>query len=134
MLRITGPMATAFVALTLGAGGAAWAQGGHTHKSPHGGDILEVANHHIEFKADSTGAIAVWLLDEKQMPLAPPSGATVTLMPKGGEQVTLPLQVDAAGQRLTAHFDAKKLTAFQAVVRMTVAGTKRNLRFHHPSH
>ncbi len=119
--------------LTLFAGTTSVAQaGGHAHKSPHGGDIVEVANRHVEFKTDSTGTIAVWLLDERQMPLAPPSGASVTLMPKGGEQVILPLHVDAAAKRLVAHFEAKKFTAFQAVVSMTVAGSKRNLRFLHP--
>lgn len=128
--------AAALVALLAGIVGTLRAQapGGHAHRSPHKGEILEVANHHVEFKADSTGLIAVWLLDQKQKPLAPPSGATVTLMPASGEQVTLPLQVDAEGQRLTATFDPKKLTAFQAVVSMSVAGSKRNLRFHYPSH
>lgn len=120
--------------VALVAAGRAQAPAGHTHTSPHGGDIVEVANHHIEFKADSTGAIAVWLLDAQQKPVAPPSGANVTLMPAAGSQVTLPLQVDAAGQRLVARFDPKKLRSFQAIVSLPIAGTRHNVRFRYPAH
>ena len=110
------------------------APGGHTHASPHGGDIVEVAEHHIEFKADSTGLIAVWVLDGKMKTMAPPAGASVTLIPPTGAQVTLTLQVETAAQRLTAHFDPAKYPSFRAVVSLMIAGTKRNLRYHYPGH
>jgi len=60
--------------------GRAQAPAGHTHTSPHGGDIVEVANHHVEFKVDSAGSIAVWLLDSHEKTVAPPTGASVTLI------------------------------------------------------
>lgn len=109
------------------------AQGGHAHASPHGGDIIEVAEHHVEFKADSTGLIAVWVLDSKMKPTAPPSGGSVTLIPSGGAQVTLPLQVESTAQRLVAHFDPAKFSSFQAVVSIPIGGTKRNLRYRYPA-
>ncbi len=118
--------------VALGMTGRAQAPAGHTHTSPHGGEIVEVANHHVEFKADSTGSIAVWLLDAREKTVAPPTGASVTLIPTTGDQVTLPLEVDPAAQRLVARFDPRTLTAFQAVVSLAVGGTRRNLRFRYP--
>jgi hypothetical protein len=106
----------------------------HAHATPHGGDVTEVAGHHVEFKADSTGAITVWLLDERQRPVAPPSGATVTLMPAAGSQVIIPLQVDSAAQQLTARFDPRQYASFQAVVSLSITGTRQNVRFRYPSH
>ena len=131
--------ATALIsALTIGLAGAARAQvpapAAHSHTSPHGGEIAEVAEHHVEFKADSTGFISVWLLDEHQRTVAPPSGATVTLMATGRTQVTIPLQVEAAAQRMVARFDPRQFASFQAVVSLSIAGAKRNLRFRYPSH
>lgn len=138
MRRFIGSTAALAAVLGFAAGAPLRAQtpapGGHSHTAPHGGDIVEVAEHHIEFKADSSGAISVWVLDAKEKTIAPPAGASVTLIPTKGDQVTLPLQVDAAGQRLTAHFDAAKFPSFQAVVSLMIAGSKRNLRFRYPGH
>lgn len=109
--------------------------GGHTHATPHGGDVMEVANHHVEFKADATGVIQVWLLDDQERTVAPPDGSSVTLIGSGarmgsaGNQVTLPLTVDSASQRLHTAFDVRKFPAFQAVVSITVERKRRNLRF-----
>ena len=131
-------MAWLVSAVTVGLVGAARAQGqapaAHTHASPHGGEIAEVADHHVEFKADSTGSISVWLLDAHEKTVTAPSGASVTLIDATGTQVTLPLQVDATAQRLDARFDPRKLTTFQAIVSMPIAGTKHNLRFRYPAH
>lgn len=120
---------------TLSFGAVLWAQepGGHAHAAPHGGKVVEAAKHHVEFKADSSGAIAVWLLDAQQKTVTPPSGGKVTLMPAGGEQLTLPLKVDAEAQRLVAQFDPKKLRAFQAVVTLPIEGKRHNSRFHYPA-
>ena len=95
--------------------------------------MVEVAEHHVEFKADSSGAIGVWLLDAHEKVTAPPGGGRVTLMPEQGDQVTLPLTVEAEAQRLTARFDPKKLTAFQAVVSLPIEGKRHNFRFQYPS-
>ena len=130
--------ATAAIVALLGVGTGAGAQGqnpppqGHAHVSPHGGEIVEVAEHHVEFKADSSGTIAVWLLDVHQRTMAPPDGASVTLIAGGGTQMTLPLQVDAASQRLVARFDPLKFASFRAVVSLSIAGSRRNLRFRYP--
>ena len=120
--------------VTVGFVGLARAQspGEHTHTAPHGGEVVEVAEHHVEFKADSSGAIAVWLLDKDRKTATPPAGGKVTLMPEEGEQVTLPLEVDAKAQRLVAEFDPKKLKAFQAVVSLPIEGNRHNFRFHYP--
>ena len=69
----------------------AHAPAAHSHAAPHGGEIVEAGGHHVEFKADSTGAAQVWLLDEKQQTVSPPPGATLTLVagqgaPVGGSQ------------------------------------------------
>jgi hypothetical protein len=132
--------ATALV-LGLGAGSVAraqsapaGAQGGHIDAAPHGGTVIGIANHHVEFKADSTGTILVWLLDGKEKTVTPPAGGTVTLIGAGTDQVTLPLAVDAPAQRLTAKFDTGKFPTFQAVVSMTIEGKRQNLRFRYPSH
>ena len=121
-------------AITLGFSGWAMAQASseHSHTTPHGGEVVEVAEHHVEFRADSTGAIAVWVLDAQQKPVEPPGGGELTLMPDQGEPVTLPLTVDAEGQRLTATFDPKTLKAFQAVVSLPIEGKRHNFRFHYP--
>lgn len=124
----------------IGVGIAARAQGqtpaphAHSHTAPHGGEVVEVANHHVEFKADSAGTIAVWLLDAKEETVAPPAGASVTLIAGGATQVTIPLQVEAAAQRLVARFDPRKFSTFQAVVSVPIAGTRHNVRFRYPGH
>ena len=120
--------------VALGAAGQAQAPAGHTHMSPHGGDIVEVANHHVEFKADSAGSIAVWLLDAHEKTVALPTGASVTLIDATGGQVSVPLQVDAAAQRLVARFDPQKFATFQAIVSLPIAGTRHNVRFRYPAH
>lgn len=114
----------------------AWAQaaGGHAHTAPHGGEVVEAAGHHVEFKAEPSGTISVWLLDAKQKTMAPPAGGKLTLMPDGGEQVTLPLNADPASQALVTRFDASKLKAFQAVVSLPIEGKRHNFRFRYPSH
>ncbi len=126
------------IGLAIGLVGAARAYGqapaGHAHTAPHGGEVVEVANHHVEFKADSSGAIYVWLLDARQKPVAAPAGAAVTLVGSGGAQVTLPLQAQSASQQLVARFDPQKFARFQAVVSITIAGTRHNLRFRYPGH
>ncbi len=104
----------------------------HTHTAPHGGEVIEVAEHHVEFKADSTGSISVWLLDEQQQVLPAPSGASITLMGAGGSQVTIPLQADTASQRLVARFDPRTFATFRAVVSLPITGTRHNLRFRYP--
>ena len=106
--------------------------GGHAHASPHGGEVTGVGSHHVEFKADSSGTIQVWLLDAKEKTVAPPADAKVTLIGGGENQVTVPLQVDQAAQRLTAKFDARKFTTFQAVVSLQIEGKRQNLRFRYP--
>lgn len=131
MLRIA--MLAGGITFGVGATLRAQAPGGHTHTAPHGGEVVEVAEHHVEFKADSSGAIAVWLLDEHEKVTTPPSGGKVTLMPDEGTPVTLPLKVDAEAQRLTAHFDPRKLPAFQAVVSLPIDGKRHNFRFHYPA-
>lgn len=120
--------------LTFGLGAAARAQApaGHTHAAPHGGEVMEVAKHHVEFKAEPSGAISVWLLDAGKKAMTPPAGGTVTLMPENGEQVTVPLKAEPDSQRLVARFDPKKLKAFQAVVSLPIEGKRRNFRFHYP--
>ena len=127
---------TTLVGLLVGfsSAGRAQAPAGHTHASPHGGDVVEVLKHHVEFKADSTGSIAVWLLDAQQKPVPQPAGASVTLMGPGGTQVTVPLQVDTAAQRLVARFDPRKFSTFQAIVSLSIAGTRHNVRFRYPAH
>lgn len=127
-IRMVGALLIGFSAV-----GRAQAPGGHTHTSPHGGDIVEVANHHVEFKADSTGSIAVWLLDAHETAVAPPTGGSVTLVDAAGGQVTVPLQADAAAQRLVARFDARRFTTFQAIVSLPIAGTRHNVRFRYPA-
>lgn len=130
------------VALTLATAMRAQAQGNHpadahththTHSAPHGGDIVEVSEHHIEFKADSSGMVQVWLLDAKEQPIAPPAGATVSLMGSNGSHVTVPLEVDRGAERLIGKFDPQRFKAFQAVVTLQVAGARHNLRFRYPS-
>lgn len=125
-------------ALTIGLAGAstahaqAKAEAGHSHAAPHGGEVMGVGSHHVEFKADSSGAIQVWLLDGKEKPVDPPADGSVTLMGSGDNQVTLPLAIDKVSQRLHAKFDAKKFATFQAVVSMTIEGKRQNLRFRYP--
>ncbi|MDZ4862141.1 MAG: hypothetical protein SGJ01_01750 [Gemmatimonadota bacterium] len=111
----------------------AQAAGGHAHAGPHGGAVVEVAEHHVEFTADSTGKIAIWVLNEQMKPTAPPPGGSIALMPEGAEQVSLPLKVDDLSQSLVARFDPRTLHAFQAVVSLTIEGKRHNFRFHYPA-
>lgn len=128
-------IATLAGGLTFGLSAVLWAQtpGGHAHAAPHGGEVVEAAKHHVEFKADSSGAIAVWLLDAQRKPVAPPSGGKVTLIPAGGEQLTLPLKVDVKARQLVAQFDPQKLRTFQAVVSLPIEGKRLNFRFQYPA-
>lgn len=132
--RTTAAVIGLAVGLVAGARAYGQAPAGHSHTAPHGGEIVEVANHHVEFKADSSGAIYVWLLDARQKPVAQPSGATLTLIGTGGVQVTLPLQAQTGSQQLVARFDPQKFPSFQAVVSVPIAGTRHNLRFRYPGH
>ena len=127
----------AVAAVGFAAGLRAQAPGGHTHAhaAPHGGEVVEAAGHHVEFKVDPSGALWVWLLDAQEKPIAPVAGGRVTLIPEGpeGEQVTLRLQVDSANQRLATQFEATKFKAFEAVVSLPVEGRRHNFRFHYPA-
>ena len=140
MRRKIGVTAAIIGLIGVGAARGAWAQGQtpaphtHSHTAPHGGEVVEVANHHVEFKADSSGVISVWLLDAHEQTVAPPTAATVTLIAGGGAQITLPLQAEAGSQRLVARFDPQKSPSFQAVVSVSIAGTKHNVRFRYPGH
>lgn len=138
MRKYIGLTAVLVGVISLTAGAPLWGQtppsAPHAHKAPHGGEVVEIANHHVEFKADSLGAIAVWVLDAKQKTVAPPKGASVTLIGAAGAQVTLPLQIEVAAQQLVAHFDPAKFLRFQAVVSIPISGAKRNLRFRYPGH
>ena len=136
MQRILTRAVTMLGALLVGftTAGRAQAPAGHTHTSPHGGDIVEVANYHVEFKADSTGAIAVWLRDAHEKTVAPPTGARLTLIAATGGQVTVPLQAEREAQRLAARVDPRKFATFQAIVSLPIAGTRHNVRFRYPAH
>lgn len=113
-------------------GSHAAAQTTHAHQAPHGGQIVQAGMQHVEFKADSSGLIQLWVLDGNQQAVAPPSDATVMLMGNGGSMVTLPLKVDSAGQRLTTEFDPRAYPSFEAMVTLPVAGKRHDLRFRYP--
>ena len=119
---------------SLASAARAQALGGHTHSAPHGGEVVEFAENHVEFKADSSGVIMVWLLDSHEKTIAPPRSGSVTLVPEGQGQSTIPLHVGAASQALVGRFDPAKFTAFQAVVSLPIAGKRHNFRFHYPAH
>lgn len=120
--------------VSLASAGRAQARGGHTHPAPHGGEVVEFADNHVEFKADSSGAIMVWLLDSHEKTIAPPRSGSVTLIPEGQGQSTVPLHVNAASQALVGRFDPARFPAFQAVVSLPIAGKRHNFRFHYPAH
>ncbi len=103
------------------------------HASPHGGELREVAGHYVEFKVDSSGTISVWLLDAQQNTLAPPEGATITLIEAPGCEHTLPLRADAASQRLVTSFDPGRYPSFDALVSLRIAGKGKHVRFRYPS-
>lgn len=128
------PVGVLLAGLILSSAGIVRAQaaGGHMHTAPHGGEVVGVAEHHVEFKAEPSGAIAVWLLSAEQKPVAPPAGGRITLLPDDGDQVAMPLKVDAAGRRLVARFDPARHKAFEAVVSLPLEGKRRNFRFHYP--
>lgn len=121
------------VSIVAGAPLAAQAPTGHSHTTPHGGEIVEVAEHHIEFKAVPSGTISVWVLDENLKPTTVPGEASVTLMPEAGAPQTLPLKPDPSTGGLTARFDPARWSAFQAVVRVPIEGKPHNVRFQYPA-
>lgn len=136
-MRQTCRRAAALLAVASGAlaiTASAQAGPGHTHTAPHGGDVVETERHHVEFKADSSGNVSVWLLDANEKTLAPPAGASVSLVPDEGPQVTLPLTPETATRRLAARFDPKAFPAFEAIVSLPIGGNRRTFRFHYPAH
>ncbi|MFZ5469577.1 MAG: hypothetical protein ACOZIN_09080 [Myxococcota bacterium] len=70
--------AAVVVALTLLTQGPAFAEEGHSHKAPHGGQVKEVAKHHLEALVKD-GSFFVYLLDEKENTLPPPKEARAVL-------------------------------------------------------
>lgn len=55
-------------------GDRVWAQQEHAHESPHGGEVLPMGNHHVEFlvveKGNDKGDIFVYLLDANLNPVS----------------------------------------------------------------
>ena len=123
----------AAVALALPSPSRAQSPARHAHSAPHGGEVYDVAGHHVEVKVDSSGSISVWLLDAQENTLAPPEGATITLVEAPGCEHTLPLRVDAASQRLTAQFDPDRYFAFEALVSLRIASRREHVRFRYPA-
>lgn len=103
------------------------------HTSPHGGEVREIAAHYVEFKVDSSGTISVWLLDAQANTLAPPEGATITLIEASGCEHTLPLRVDAVSQRLVVRFHRERYPSFEALVSLRIAGKGKQVRLPYPS-
>lgn len=105
-------------------------------KASHGGQVLMVGQRHVELVATPDGVLSVWLTDRVQGPLPAPSGASVVLT-SGADVVTLPLAPDAAGQYLTARYDAATYRSFEAVLRLPVEGGEpgavRSVRFTVPA-
>jgi len=55
-------------------GGLVWAQQEHAHESPHGGEVLSMGNHHVEFLViegeNDKGDIVIYLLDANLNPVS----------------------------------------------------------------
>lgn len=114
------------------------ASGGHVHRAPHGGTLIELGEHayNLEFVRDAaTGTLTVYVLDghAENFVRIPASGIEVVAMPGGMRTpVTLkPVANSVTGETVgnTSQFDIqadwlKTAGEFAGIVTIEIKGTK----------
>lgn len=129
MKPISAVLALGLIAL----GGRAFAEEGHAHKSPHGGQVKTIGKHHVEALIKDGNFIA-YLLDEKEKTVKPPDEARTVLQIRKAKH---DLQLKAMGdEHLMANLgdeankqlgDAKGKAV--AIVTITIDGKPQSVRF-----
>jgi len=116
------------LASLLLASGAAWAdgKGGHHHHAPHGGQVRDAGNVHLEAVAKD-GKLLLYVLDAHEKTLPPPAEGTVKLLVgKQLHDLTLKPEGEALAATLPADTAGK---AFVAVVVVKLEGGVKTARF-----
>ena len=136
--------------------GQAWAQQDHSHESPHGGEVRVMGDYHVEFLVvegeDDKGYVVVFLLDgdlnavpvdelQGVVYVTVPDAARQTLtlaatteMPEEGHHEEAEHEEEATHQdvsHLQAEVDLEGADTFDAVVSLTLAGERTNLRYNY---
>lgn len=116
------------LACLLLASGAAWAdgKGGHHHHAPHGGQVRDAGDVHLEALVKD-GKLLLYVLDAQQKTLPPPAEGTVKLMV--GKQLH-DLVLKPEGEALAATLpEGTEGKALVAVVVVKLQGGAKTARF-----
>lgn len=96
--------AAALFSVLVGASTAAYAQGGHAHAAPNGGQIQQIGALEGELVAKSS-EVTLFLVDEKEQKVdAAGYLATASVLAKGNQQKTIELK-PAGDNKLAAKID-----------------------------
>ena len=105
----------------------------HQHASPHGGQVVTAGRYHLEMVVQEHQTVQVYLYDENQKPVTVPTPeATLYLRLPGNKNHTLTLKAVGGGTATSwaATTDVlRDVLAFEAALRVALAGEPRNIRF-----
>ena len=105
----------------------------HQHASPHGGQVVTAGRYHLEMVVQEHQTVQVYLYDENQKPVTVPTPeATLYLRLPGNKNHTLTLKAVGGGPATSwaATTDVlRDVLAFEAALRVALAGEPRNIRF-----
>lgn len=120
---------TLALAAALALSTTAWAAGGgHSHKGPHGGELIDVTGGHAEF-VDGPTEIALYLSDEDGKPLTAKGASGKATVLSGGKTVTVVLS-PSQPDRLTGPL-AQPLAKGDKVVVSAKTGDGRSIHVRH---
>jgi hypothetical protein len=95
--------------------GLGFAQSGHAHIAPNGGQIVNIGKFEVELVATAQ-EIRLYLTDEKEQKVdAGPFSATASVLARGNQQRTVELS-SAGGNLLSAKYDFPVEGKFRATV------------------
>jgi hypothetical protein len=132
------------LALLLLASGATWAdgKGGHHHHSPHGGQVQDAGNVHLEAVVKDSKFL-LYILDANEKTLPPPAEGTVKLavgkqihdlmLKPEGEALSAALPAGAEGKALVAVV-VVKLESGLETVRFKLGEKKAHPHHHEHAH
>lgn len=107
----------------------------HAHPAPHGGQVRELGDYHVEFVVSEHGQITVYLSDHDQTPLTVKDvqGAINLKVDSGFKRLNLKPNADATA--LEAEINLHEIHGFEAGVRLTINEKKySNVVFKYVSH
>lgn len=119
-----------------GGDGFAAEEGGHDHgATPHGGQVRELGEYHVEFVVEEHGKIAVYLLDGNLKPLTAKNAEGFITLKVGEKYKKVDLKRSKDESHLEAAVDLHDMHEFEAGIRLTISGKAySNVMFTYSAH